>query len=134
GQGLCVSCDHLPLRMRVAVELAEQGIAVLVGPVGQLLDEVLNVFVASVSERLRTAEVDGISLYQFWIKLVLANDLAEAVPHLGASAVSIAIRILWRKLLAGVRNCPDFLDRADADAVRLAKGAVHGTSFRNPKL
>jgi hypothetical protein len=94
--------------VRVAVELAEQGIAVLLGPVGQLLDEVLNLFPAGFSESLRAAEVDGVGLYEFGIELVLADDLAEAVADLGASAVAITVPIciLWRKLLNRIRNVP----------------------------
>jgi len=55
----------LLLRLRIVVELAEQRIAVLRGPVGQLQDEVLNLFPAGLSERLGAAEVDGVGLYQF---------------------------------------------------------------------
>jgi hypothetical protein len=41
-----------------------------------LLDEVLDLFPAGVSERLRATEVDGIGLYEFGVELVLAYDLA----------------------------------------------------------
>jgi hypothetical protein len=72
--------------MRVAVELAEQRISVLFGPVSQLMHEVLNLFPARLSESFRAAEIDGVSLYQFRIKLVLADDLAEAVAAPGCQA------------------------------------------------
>ena len=104
GLELGVSCDHLLLRVRVAVELAEEGIAVLLGPVGQLLDEVLNLFAGGLSERLCAAEVDGVGLYQFGIELVLADDLAETVADLGATAVPVSIRVLGRKLFNRTRN------------------------------
>ena len=65
--------------MRVAVELAEQCIAILRGPVGQLLDEVLNLFPAGLAECLGAAEVDGKGLDQLRIELVLADDLAQPV-------------------------------------------------------
>src|ERR1035437_3230864 len=94
-QGPGVSCDHLLFRARVAIELAEQSIAVLLGPVGQLLDEVLNLFAGGLSERLRAAEVDGVGLYEFGIELVLANDLAETVTDLRAAAVPVTVRVLW---------------------------------------
>src|ERR1039458_2209930 len=106
-----VSRDHLLLRPRVAVELAEQGIAVLLGPVGQLLDEVLNLFAGGLSERLRAAEVDRVGLYQFGIELVLADELAEAVTHFGTAAIPVSICVLGRKLFARIRNRPDLLDR-----------------------
>jgi hypothetical protein len=100
----------LLLRLRVAVELAEQSIAVLRGPVGQLLDEVLNLFPAGLSERLGAAEVDGVGLYQFGVELVLADDLAQTVADLGAGAIPVPICVLRRKLLNRIRNRSDFLD------------------------
>ena len=115
--------------MRVAVELAEQSIPVLHGPVSQLLDEDLNLFPAGFSERLGAAEVNGIGLHEFGIEFVLANDLAETVADLRAAAitVSIAVHILWRDFLARIRNCSNLLDRADADAVGLTQSAIDGT-------
>jgi hypothetical protein len=116
--------------MRVAVELAEQSIAILLGPFGESFDKVLDLLPTSFPERLGTAEVDGVSLYEFGIELVLADDLAKAVADLGASAV--AVRVLWRELLARARNCPDFLDRAETDAVGFAEGSVDGSGFGHP--
>ena len=115
--------------MRVAIELADKGIAVLLGPVGQRLDEVFNLFPVGLSKRLCAAEVDGVGLYQFGIEFVLADDLAETVPDLGATAIPVSIRVLGRKLLSRNRSCPDLLDRADADAVGLAEGAIDRSSF-----
>ena len=124
---------HLLLRTRIAIELAEQGIAVFVGPVGKLLDEVLNLFPAGLSKRLRAAEIDGIGLDQFGVELVLADDLAETIADSRASTVAIAIRILGRKLLdLGFEARPDLLDRADADAVGLAQGTIDGSGFGHP--
>ena len=71
-----------PASVRVAIELAEQSIAVLLGPVGQLLDEVLNLVAGGISESLRAAEVDGVGLYEFGVEFVLADDLAETVANL----------------------------------------------------
>lgn len=71
ARGLGVSCDHLLLRARVAVELADQGVAVPFGPVSQFLDEVLDLLAGGFSESLRAAEVDGVGFNQFRIKLVL---------------------------------------------------------------
>ena len=99
-----------------------------------MLDEVLNLFPAGLSERLRAAEVDGVGLDQFGVELVLADDLAQTVADLGASAIPVPICVLRRKLLNRIRNRSDFLDRADADAVGLAQGAVDGTSLGHPHL
>src|SRR5208282_6855603 len=132
GQGLGVSCDHLLRRARVAVELAEESIAVLLGPVGQLLDEVLNLFAGGLSESLCAAEVDGIGPYQFGFELVLADDLAETVPNLRASAIPVSIRFLGTKLLGRIRTCSDLLGRADADAVGLAQRSIDCPSLGYP--
>ncbi len=69
--------------MWVAVELAQESVAVFLGPFGQPLDEVLDLLSASLAERLRAAEVDGVGFYEFGIELVLADELAEAVPNFG---------------------------------------------------
>jgi len=93
------------------------------------LDEVLNLFPVGLSQRLCSAEIDGIGLDELRIELVLADDLAETVADLRATAVPIAVRVLWQNLLSRTRNCSDFLDRTDADAVRLAEGTIDGTSL-----
>ena len=63
---------------------------------------------------------------------MLADELAEAVPNLGATAV--AVRVLWRKLLARVWNGPDLIDRADADTVGLAQGAIDRSGLGHAHL
>ena len=65
---------------------------------------------------------------------MLADDLAETVAHLGATAVAIAVRILWRKLLNRIRNRPDLLDRADADTISFAEGSIDSARFGHPHL
>jgi hypothetical protein len=114
------------------IELAEQTISVTFGVFGQLLNEFLNLFPAGLPERLGAAEVDGIGLYQFRVELVPADDLAKTVADLGTSTV--AVRVLWRELLAGIWNGPDFLDRANADAVGLTQGAIDGSRFGHAHL
>src|SRR5207302_7845728 len=83
-------------RAEIAVELAEQGIAVLLRPLSQLSDEVLNLLASGVAQSLGPAKISRIGLDQVGIELMLANDLAEAVADFGAAAVPI--RRLWRKL------------------------------------
>jgi hypothetical protein len=94
-----------------------------------LQDEVLDLFPAGLSKRLRAAEFDGVGLYQFGIELVLPNDLAESVADLRASAVPIAICTLWWTFFNRTRKCSDFLDRAESDAVGFAQGTIDGTRF-----
>ncbi len=62
---------------------------------------------------------------------LLADQLAEAVADLGATVVSVLSidRLGWELLRlprgrSGFGKRPDFLDRADADAVGLAQGPV----------
>ena len=62
----------------IAVELAEQGIAVLLGRVGQLLDEGFDLLAGGVFEGLGAAEVDGVGFHQFGIELVLADESGRA--------------------------------------------------------
>lgn len=121
----------------IAVELAEQCVTVFLSAVGEVRDEAFHLFAGSFAKRLDAAEVRCIRLDQVGIELMLANDLTETVADFGASVVPIAIGRLWRKFLrlsGGLRwlgEGPDFLDRADADSVCLAQGAVHGSGFRD---
>ena len=125
----------------IAVELAEQGIAVFLGPVGQVGDEVFDLLTSRFAEGFGAAEIDGIGLDQVGIELVLADQLAEAVADLGAAVVSVlAIDRLRRELLRLPRRRnrfgkrADLLDRADADAVGLAQGPVDRPGLGHPHL
>ena len=68
--------------------MAEQGIAILLGPVGEVLDEVLDPFTGGLPKCFHPAEVSRVRLDEVRIELVLANELAEAIPNC-ASAVSV---------------------------------------------
>jgi hypothetical protein len=85
-----VSCGTFFLA-EVAVELAEQGIAVFFGPVGQLLDEGFHLFAGGIAKRLDATEVGGVGLDQVGIELTLADELAKAVANFRAAVVSVAI-------------------------------------------
>src|SRR5215469_5055939 len=56
----CVSSRHLLTWACVAVELTDQGAAVLLGRFGKLLDEALDLFARGVFQSVGTAEVDGV--------------------------------------------------------------------------
>src|SRR4029077_630732 len=91
-----VSSDTFFLRSgEVRIELAEQGTAVLFGPVAQVLDEILDLLACSLTQTLHPTEVGGIGLHQSRIQLVLANDLAEAIADLGTAVTSVCR--LWRQ-------------------------------------
>src|ERR1019366_2620563 len=138
-----VSSCHLLAWRRVAVELTEQAITVLLGRLGKLLDEAFDLLTSGVFEGFSAAEVDGIGFHQFGIELVLANDLAEPVANFVTSttiAVPVSIGILgWKLTLSGsprhrtgIRS--DLLDRADPDAICLAQGAIDSSGLGDPHL
>src|SRR5271167_2489573 len=54
------SSRHLLTWGCVAVELTEQGVAVLLGRLGELLDETLDLFTSGVFECVGTTEIDGV--------------------------------------------------------------------------
>ena len=62
-----------------------QGIAVFLGPIGQVGDEALDLFAGSFAESLGAAEIDGVGLDEVGIELMLADQLAEAVTDLAAT-------------------------------------------------
>src|SRR5713101_2621232 len=88
---------HLPCCRDSCLELAEQCVAVLRGPVGQMRDKVLDLLAGGLAKGLHATEVSGVGLDQGRIELMLADDLAEAVADLGAAVVSVGG--LWGELL-----------------------------------
>ena len=88
------------LFLGIAVELAEQGVAVFLGPVGQVRDKTFDLFAGGLAEGFGAAEIDGVGLDEVGIELVLADQLTEAVANLGAAVVSVlSVDRLRRKLL-----------------------------------
>ena len=49
----------------VAIELAELGITVLLGPVGQVFDEILHLGPGGFLQRLGAAEIDRVAFHEF---------------------------------------------------------------------
>src|SRR6266550_4983002 len=80
GQGSGASCCTFG-GPNVAVELANKSIPVLCCPVGQVVDELLDLLPVSVFQSLGAAEVDGVGLDQDGIKVVLADQLAEPIAE-----------------------------------------------------
>ena len=66
-----------PVGAGVAVELAEEGISVFHGPVGQGLDKVLDLLAGGIMESFRPAEFDRVGLDEFRIEVVLADYLGR---------------------------------------------------------
>jgi hypothetical protein len=61
------------LQFHIAIELANQRVFVLGGPVGDMVNEVLDLLPASLSESLNAAIIDGVGLDEDGIELVLAK-------------------------------------------------------------
>src|SRR5579864_1859717 len=83
-----VSCGTVFLD-GIAVELTEQGIAIFVGPIGQVCDKILDLFARCFPKRFHAAEISGIKFDQIRIELMLADDLAESVAHSAATPVTV---------------------------------------------
>src|SRR5207248_8744196 len=80
----------------IAVELAEQGIAVFLGPIMEMLDKVLNLLTGCFPQGFDPAKINSIGLHQVGIELVLADDLAKVIADFGPAVVFISR--LWREL------------------------------------
>jgi hypothetical protein len=63
--------------------LAEQCVAVFLGPVGKVNYKGFHLLTGSLTEGLGTAELDGVGLDEVGIELMLADKLAEAIADLG---------------------------------------------------
>ena len=66
--------------------------------ISQLLNELLDLLPGRVLQCFRAAEIDSVSLHQLRIELVLANDLAEAIPHLVTRTITGFVRAPRRNL------------------------------------
>ena len=136
--GSDASRDHL-LFPQIAVELANQGVLVLGGPVGDVVNEVFDLLPAGLFEGLYPAEIDSVRLNQDRIELMLPDKLAKAVAKEVLAVSTVAADGLWGPLavVAIVIRCErarkgsNFLHRADADAVRLTQSSIDCTSLCN---
>src|SRR5436309_13095418 len=90
GRQSGVSCGTF-LGRQVAIELAEQGIAVFLGPVGQVRDEILDLLPGRFAQSLGAAEVRGVGLHQSRIELMLSNNLTETISHFRTAVTSIGM-------------------------------------------
>src|SRR5437016_11544311 len=90
-----VSC-RTSFGWQITVQLAEQGIAVLLGPVSEVSNEGLDLLAGGFAQCLCPAELHRIGLHQVGIKLVLPDDLAQTIANLGPTVVSV--RWLRREL------------------------------------
>jgi hypothetical protein len=131
----------------IAVQLAEQGIAVFFCPISEMNDEVLDLLAGGIAQGLGAAEIYGVRLHQIGIELVLPNELAEAITNPRSISISISVmamativvpnRLGWELTclfrftirLNGTSERSDFLNRADANPIRFAQSAINSPSF-----
>jgi hypothetical protein len=98
------------------IEVAEEGLAILLSRVGQVLNELFDLLAAGVLQRIGAAEVDGIGFNQFGVELVLADQLAEPVANPMPGNVAVCPGNARRELGAGggrsgrTRPAPNLLD------------------------
>src|SRR5439155_26549194 len=119
---------------QITVQLAEQGIAVFLGPVTEMGNEVLDLLAGSLTQSFDSAKIRGITLHQIRVELMLADDLAETVAHLGSAIIPVSrlrglFRLRGEVSRFGKRSY--FLHRADTDAIGLAQGSVNSACFGN---
>jgi hypothetical protein len=81
-----------------AVQLAEQGIAIFFGPIGEVDDEVFDLLARCVPQGLGAAKIHGVGLHQRRIESMLANNLAEAITNPRAIPIAaVPVCRMWRK-------------------------------------
>src|SRR6266567_826168 len=78
------------LRTLIAVQLAEQGISILLCPVGEMSDEAFDPLARGFAHSFRATEIDGVSFHQLRVESVLANNLTQTVANARAITISIA--------------------------------------------
>src|SRR5207253_10201140 len=83
------SCGTL-FRGQVTVELAEQGIPILFGPISKVDNKVFDLLARGFAQDFDSAKINGVGLHQVRIELMLANQLAKSVADLPAAVVSIS--------------------------------------------
>src|SRR5205814_1427465 len=139
NDGSCGTC----FLTRIAVQLAEQGIAIFCGPICKVDDEGFDLLARGFAQGFRAREIDSIGFHKLSIQVVLANDLAEAIANTGAVSVysvamaAMTVRGLGRKLpnWAFRRLLPlestNLLNRANANSIRLAQCPIYGARFRD---
>jgi hypothetical protein len=123
------------LRFGIAIELADQSVAILGGALGQIVNEGFDLISVGIPQGRGSAVVGGIGLHEASIESVLADQQTEAVAEarlavvVAVISVSGSLALIGRARRVRSRGPAKFLDRAEPDAVGLTEGAVDGASF-----
>src|SRR6266550_4239252 len=95
---------------QIAVELAEQGIAVFLDPIRQMNYKSFDLLTLRFTQSFDSAIIRGVGLHQVGIEPMLANDLAKAVADSGTAVVPVGrlrrelVRLLLRLRWRGKRT------------------------------
>ena len=124
-------------RWCIAVELAQQGVAVPSGPIGQVGDEGLDLAFGGVSKGWGSAVVSGIGLHEGGVKLVLTDQQAETIAKARLTIVTAigagsgrCRSVLTINVGAGSAGRPtELLDRAEPDPIGFSESTVDGSDL-----
>jgi hypothetical protein len=126
--------------LRITVQFAKEPFAIFGSPISEIIDEGLDEVSTGVPKYFGPAEIRRIAFYKRGIELVFADQQAEAVTE-ARLAVLVAVvpvrgrRVLIRSVSARrSRRPPEFLDRAEADAVGFAESTVDGAGLSHTHL
>jgi len=110
----------------IAVEVADEAVAVFGGPFSQVVDESLDQVSAGLPQHSGSAVVSGVKFDQGGVELMLADKLTEAVAEsrLAIAHVRFSRPIGHLRAFGRGREGPEFLDRAEADTISLAEGPI----------
>ena len=85
--------------LAIAIELAEQGIAVPGGPFGQVGDERLDLSSGGIPESRGSAKVRGIGFHEGGVELVFADQQAELVAEARLTVLVAVVPVRGRRIL-----------------------------------
>jgi hypothetical protein len=128
------------LRFGIAIELADQSVAIFGGAFGQIVDEGFDLLSAGITQGGGSAVVGGIGLDEGSVEVVLADQQTEAVTEARLAVMMAVISVRGRLAMVGWTRSvgsggpAKLLDRTEANAVSLAKGTVDGASFGDAHL
>src|ERR1700722_13314425 len=105
-----------------------------------MVDEGFDLLSTGIPQGRSSTVIGGIGLHEAGVQLVLANQEAKSIAETRLADLVAVISVRGSLALSGwcwqggSRSPAKFLDRAEADAVGLAKGSVDSTSFGDTHL
>ena len=124
----------------VAVELADEPVAILGGALGQIVDKGFDLLSTGLPKCGSSAVIGRIRLYEASIKLVLANQEAESIAEarlavvMAIISVRVRLGLIKRGRRLGSGRTAKFFDRTKSNAIGLSESAIDGAGFRDAHL